>query len=155
MYDGTACLAPGCASTAIGEYGIFLCEVHAVKAYVRITRLARDRGWNMRKATEQSERKRAEESLAARHAQRHGYERAEQVVYFALFGERIKIGTTTNPARRLANLPYEEILCVIPGDRTTEREMHRRFAAHRIQGEWFHDCQEIRAYIAEAKRSAA
>lgn len=70
------------------------------------------------------------------------------VVYFVRLGNRIKIGWSTNLAQRLSNLQPEEVLAVIPGDTTLERELHRRFAKHRVVGEWFEDCPSIRAYIA-------
>jgi len=37
----------------------------------------------------------------------------------------------------------------LPGDRSTERELHKRFARFNKDREWFVDSPEIRAYILE------
>ncbi|MET8826071.1 GIY-YIG nuclease family protein [Streptomyces sp. NPDC004610] len=64
----------------------------------------------------------------------------EDVVYFILNGNRVKIGTTTNlrnRVRALALKPRNVVACV-PGDRRHEDEMHARFSKLRIGGtEWF------------------
>ncbi|WP_158694395.1 GIY-YIG nuclease family protein [Streptomyces canus] len=64
----------------------------------------------------------------------------ENVVYFILNGNRVKIGTTThlrNRVRALALAPRNVIACV-PGDRRKEDELHARFSELRIgRTEWF------------------
>lgn len=64
----------------------------------------------------------------------------ENVVYFILNGNRVKIGTTTNlrnRVRALALKPRNVIACV-PGDRQQEDAMHARFSTLRIgRTEWF------------------
>jgi len=58
----------------------------------------------------------------------------------------VKIGYTSGPAeKRLRGLqtgnPYKlRILKVFDGDERHESELHRRFAGHRIRGEWFDPC---------------
>lgn len=56
----------------------------------------------------------------------------------------VKIGVAKDVQRRLDNLQIGsplglEIVGVIPGDETLERELHERFAARRTRGEWFND----------------
>ena len=71
------------------------------------------------------------------------------VVYLVERQGFVKIGYTSNLNNRLAALPKEtirvegmtpgpvQLLTVIPGDRSLERQMHRRFADLRAGGEWF------------------
>ena len=61
------------------------------------------------------------------------------VVYYLRFGDRIKIGTSSNPRSRLAQLRFGELLAFEQGDRTIERKRHAEFAEYRFPGsEWFH-----------------
>jgi len=62
----------------------------------------------------------------------------------------VKIGRARDVARRVASLqtgsPHElRVLLVLEGDR--EEEMHWAFAKHRLRGEWFYWCDEIREFI--------
>lgn len=53
-------------------------------------------------------------------------------------GDRIKIGTTTNPRQRLARIPHQDLLAFERGDRVLERRRHAEFAGSRYPGtEWF------------------
>lgn len=63
----------------------------------------------------------------------------QPVVYYIRFGDRIKIGHTTNLYLRLAVLPHDELLAIEPGPLDLERMRQRQFAEHRIsaKGEWF------------------
>lgn len=75
-------------------------------------------------------------------------------VYFIGSGSAIKIGRSVNPRKRLASLQTAhhdklELLAVMPGDTHTEANLHLMFAAYRLNGEWFRDCEEIRNYISE------
>lgn len=70
----------------------------------------------------------------------------------------IKIGFTTDLHQRLHNLqggcPDElRIKACWPGTVNDEREIHRRFDAFRVQGEWFNPSDEVLAYIAERDKS--
>lgn len=85
-------------------------------------------------------------------------------VYFIQRGERgdIKIGYSDKPGRRLSALQTGSpeplhLLATLPGDMALERELHRRFAAHRLNGEWFRPAAEIFTFVAEqlAKRATA
>lgn len=85
-------------------------------------------------------------------------------VYFIRWGEYMKIGTSINPARRLdqifrftsgtigppGQIGYPELVASIPGNARDERNLHRRFAAHRTTGEWFLLSDELREAAFEA-----
>ncbi len=60
------------------------------------------------------------------------------VVYYLRFGDRIKIGTTAHPRRRLAAIWHDELLAFERGDRSVERRRHLLFADDRYpRTEWF------------------
>lgn len=75
---------------------------------------------------------------------RHGAE----WVYYIRFGDRIKIGTSSNLKGRLSTLAYDEVLAVEPGTQALVRERHREFSVLRIDGQrmWFHDARALRAH---------
>lgn len=60
-----------------------------------------------------------------------------EYVYFIRFRDAIKIGVSHDVPRRLKELPWGEVLAVVPGSHWLERDWHRRFAGQRINGEWF------------------
>jgi hypothetical protein len=72
---------------------------------------------------------------------------------FATESERIKIGYTQGPPEgRLQTLQTGspevlEYLGAIPGTLALEAELHRRFAASRVCGEWFQRTAELVAFI--------
>lgn len=73
-------------------------------------------------------------------------------VYFAQAGTRIKIGWSRNVATRITQLQTSnpdpiQLLATTPGGRTLERQLHTRFAPHRITGEWFQTHPELTTYI--------
>lgn len=83
---------------------------------------------------------------------RHQYEplkpeSTEGLVYFIRFGDRIKIGFTTNLQSRMKAIPYDEILMVTPGTMDDERQCHQAFAHLRETGEWFRADPELLAFI--------
>ena len=60
----------------------------------------------------------------------------------------VKIGWATDPWERLADLqcgtPYElRIIRMVEGGQKAEQWFHRRFAKHRIRGEWFSFDEEM------------
>ena len=60
------------------------------------------------------------------------------VVYYLRHGDRVKIGTTTNPRQRFTAIWHEEVLAFERGDRRLERHRHQQFAGDRFGGsEWF------------------
>lgn len=71
------------------------------------------------------------------------------VVYYVRFGDRIKIGTSGNPRRRLAALPHEEVLAFERGSRSLEQRRHAQFSAFRIpRTEWFEANADLSAHVA-------
>lgn len=80
-------------------------------------------------------------------------------VYFARFGDYVKIGFSSRPERRVREVRRDQI--VYPGDfdhsldgelvlvvpfcrMRDERNMHMLFARHWVVGEWFRWCPEFR-----------
>lgn len=72
-------------------------------------------------------------------------------VYYIATGGRIKIGHSTRIEDRLASYPPDmDLLFIQEGDRTLERDEHRRFKPYLTDGrEWFEDRAEVRAKINE------
>ncbi|MDE3070842.1 MAG: GIY-YIG nuclease family protein [Acidobacteriota bacterium] len=57
-------------------------------------------------------------------------------------GEPVKIGRSTDPARRLKDVatghPHRiDLVALLPGSRGLERALHERLAQFRMEGEWF------------------
>ena len=73
------------------------------------------------------------------------------LVYFIRFGDRVKIGFSTNTKRRLQSLPHDEMLAFMPGTFATEKQMHNAFRYLRIKGEWFSMGQDLLDFIEENK----
>lgn len=73
----------------------------------------------------------------AQHGPRLPIRNPGQVVYYLRFGDRIKIGTTTDLPQRLQALPHDELLAIEPGGMTLERTRHLQFADLRVTREWF------------------
>src|SRR4051794_11194313 len=70
------------------------------------------------------------------------------VVYYLRFGDRVKIGTTSNPRQRFAAIRHEEVLAFERGDRRLEQRRHAEFAAERSgTSEWFALTERLRAHI--------
>jgi len=72
------------------------------------------------------------------------------VVYYVRWRERVKIGTSSNPRRRLATIPHDEVLAFERGGRALEQRRHAEFAASRWPGgEWFRFDEPIVRHVAE------
>jgi hypothetical protein len=82
------------------------------------------------------------------------------IVYILQAGSFLKIGFTTKTVdARIGELqtgcPYPiRVLAVIRGSQKLESELHRRFAAHRAEGEWFNAHPEILDYVSAHNMSA-
>jgi hypothetical protein len=80
-------------------------------------------------------------------------EAVPQFVYFiAAEDGPVKIGVATKPKNRLKELQTSHhqrlaILATCDGDVELEKAYHKRFAAHRLSGEWFERSPEIQAEI--------
>lgn len=90
-----------------------------------------------------------------------GWRRREekpQLVYFiGAESGPIKIGIAVQPGERLKTLQTSHherlnLLAVCEGGQTLEREYHKRFAAHRLHGEWFERHPDILAEIERLSR---
>ncbi|ARC58383.1 hypothetical protein AS850_14955 [Frondihabitans sp. 762G35] len=69
------------------------------------------------------------------------------VVYYIRLGDRLKIGTSSNPRQRLARLWHDEVLAFERGGREVEQRRHLEFAEHRLgTSEWFGTCPELDAH---------
>lgn len=84
-------------------------------------------------------------------------ERDEGYVYFIKSGGRVKIGWASDPERRMAELAVGnprnmQTLGVLAGTQGDERDLHHRFTAFRVRGEWFELAPEIKKFIKEACR---
>lgn len=74
-------------------------------------------------------------------------------------GGPIKIGISVDPAKRVRQLqtgyPYElKVFATVRGGCLLEPEYHARFAAHRLQGEWFNPHPEVLAEIERLNANA-
>ena len=98
-------------------------------------------------------------SRALRSAVKGDYkdEKHPNVVYMVVFGNHVKIGRTTNFIRRLKTLkvsnpfPLRCYRAYIDLDCTLEKELHEKFSAARVRGEWFELNLEIAQYIRDNK----
>ena len=63
----------------------------------------------------------------------------------------VKIGYSSNPARRLDELAARhgplDLLLVLAGDRRDEKALHRRFAGHAVGHEWFRCSRELESFV--------
>ena len=80
-------------------------------------------------------------------------------VYFIREQEgAVKIGHSRDAGKRLrmlqtANSSQLDIIGVVAGDRSLEAELHQRFSASHIRGEWFHYTREVAKFISEEAES--
>lgn len=79
-------------------------------------------------------------------------------VYFVQAGTDgpVKIGTATDIQARVRGLqtgsPHRlNLLATSTGGRRLEKRLHRRFAAHRVLGEWFSPAPALLEYIASLR----
>lgn len=73
-------------------------------------------------------------------------------VYFIQCQDRVKIGYSLDPVKRLtkvnADAPYScALLGSVDADTFPEAELHKRFAAYRVHSEWFWAAPEIIEFI--------
>lgn len=82
------------------------------------------------------------------------------VVYFIVSPTAIKIGRTKDAARRTAVIQTShpeplQLVATVDGGLALEKEYHRRFAPHRLRGEWFAPHPDILSEIARLQTLAA
>jgi len=70
-------------------------------------------------------------------------------VYFAQHrpGELIKIGHSISVRARLAELGIRNLLGSISGNKTVEKQIHKKFSHLRVHGEWFEPADELLEFI--------
>lgn len=74
----------------------------------------------------------------------------QEQVYFIESENKIKIGISRNVHARLSQIRGHSgtkavLLASVPGNREIEKSLHKKLVAHRISGEWFTDCPEVRS----------
>ena len=71
------------------------------------------------------------------------------VVYYVRFEDRVKIGTSANPRRRLSAIWHDELLAFERGGRALEQRRHAQFAHDRHpRTEWFRLSDAIATHVA-------
>lgn len=94
-----------------------------------------------------------------RHREAREVQRRDALVYFIQRGKGpIKIGRAADVPRRMmdiqnGNAERLRLLGTVPGGQKMETEMHRRFAAYRIGGEWFQCKGELAAFVKTLKKT--
>lgn len=73
-------------------------------------------------------------------------------VYFVRAGDAIKIGFSTNSKTRLASLQTSnseqlELLAMMRGTQSDERDLHQQFCHLNLRGEWFRVDEELLDFI--------
>lgn len=73
-------------------------------------------------------------------------------VYFIACGRRIKIGISRQVQRRFRDIGLQQeriaqLLGTITGSFEREKAIHKDLRQYRLKGEWFRNCDEVRAYI--------
>ena len=81
---------------------------------------------------------------------------AQGEIYFILnpVTDCVKIGFSANPRERLTTLQTGNsasltLIATVPGTIKQERQLHKRFSAYRVGGEWFDYSSEIAQYLRE------
>jgi hypothetical protein len=105
-----------------------------------------------KKTGERIQRNLAERQMRAQLTEARKRAAANRVYFIASEKGPIKIGKARSPKKRLRTLQtgYHEKLEILAwcwGGEDTEKAYHKRFAAHRLSGEWFERCPEILAEI--------
>jgi hypothetical protein len=90
----------------------------------------------------QASRQREKNIAAAKARHNKGF------VYFARRGDKLKIGTSVNVPKRISGLEFAaggafDDVVVTKGGRSREQLYHRRYAQHRLKGEWFNASPDI------------
>lgn len=81
-------------------------------------------------------------------------------VYFIESEGKIKIGISRNVQARLSQIRGHsgtpaKLIASVPGTRHVEKALHKKLTQHRISGEWFQDCEDVRSAMQLAINSFA
>lgn len=146
------CQLPGCDQRTIRLAGrsLGICDLHAMPV-VQWSRTVMDEH-EQRMLTADVESKRIHRERRYQAADDRRREKALTApgwIYYLHVADRIKIGYTTDPKRRLRDYPPDSpLLALHPGTKQTEHDMHTKFAGSKAAGrEWFLDTPELRAHI--------
>lgn len=97
---------------------------------------------NSRPAMAEIAQQALDEKAKEERRQRADRERKHGHVYFLRIGDRVKIGFSTDPDRRIRNLETQggsraDEVVTRRGSRALEAKLHRQFEHLRLDGEWF------------------
>lgn len=123
------CVWDGCGNDSHPHLSAPLCMDHAKRLTVQVVLL-----------TQKDPKPLATKKQAKAAADVHRMDTPKErqgLVYFIQFGDRVKIGFTTDLPTRMKQLPHDKILALITGAVSDERKLHRKFDDIRITGEWF------------------
>lgn len=141
-FDGVCCW-PEC-QAEVGPMSIPLCIRHHMKAW----RVFEDATmWPFIEAWKENHRR---DDVARKEVRD-----AKGVVYFMRFGDRVKIGFTTNLKQRMVDLPNDEVLGTVPGTFADEKRCHTAFAHLRVNGEWFRAEPDLLEFIRDVTAGSA
>jgi len=78
------------------------------------------------------------------------------MIYFIRSGNFVKVGLSAQPWKRLSDLQTAhheqlEMLAIMPGDRSAEQDLHRRFSEYRHNREWFRNGEPLMTLIARVR----
>ncbi|AXH49725.1 hypothetical protein KNT98_gp83 [Gordonia phage Frokostdame] len=139
----TECVHPACEKAPQSHFSfpIPLCSEHMIQIVTRSSEI-------MQTLRDERARRTPRQMAPSRRPDSHA-----PLVYYLRFGDRIKIGTSTNLKERLTCIPHDELLATEIGSHGTEHVRHLEFASDRITGEWFHASPRLIAHI-EALQSS-
>lgn len=151
------CCAPDCLDNVLELAPVPLCPTHVRETYEFGVALVDT--WKSLETAQQRaeyiEQRYATSGPDFERQQQRAYAYGRGYVYFIRFSERIKIGWSRAPHKRIANLPFDEVLAVVPGTIQQERRYHERFAHLRTTGEWFRAEPELIDFIDDLRDAAA
>jgi hypothetical protein len=99
------------------------------------------------------------QAVTARPAGAYQYKENTVIYFIQDTAGNIKIGHANNVQGRFRSLQTAHahklrLLATIPGSQFDERRLHKRFAAHRLGGEWFRPAPELLAFIGAPEQVA-
>ena len=126
-----------------------ICREHAQAVYLYVESRLRPERIEEDQATDLEALYAKHAEMRERYAETHPpVNRANEVVYYIRFGDRVKIGYTTNMYSRMMAIPHDEVLATEPGTMQDERARHAAFADLRVTGEWFRYEEPLVSHIA-------
>ena len=134
------CIVVGCDQSSWGAMPVLLCSEHALLVWRSV------QNWDDRALRPKSD--------ALRETQRAAEERLPESgeIYFVYANGLIKVGWSSQAWKRLRTYgPDAEVLCLYPGSRADERDLHRTLTPYRAAGrEWYEDCPFTRRLAQDA-----